>query len=932
MKYKNDSSLESEPQSFELSTIEEYNTLLNSTGISISKYLLNESLSILWGNDFFYTNLGYTKNEYQSLFSNLQEYYSLYPEEFENIRDELFSMWKNGSFNKKLNCRMPTKSGDFIWINLTITITNEFIDGFPVFNAVIFDISDIVQYKEEQNHLIEERLQNFKWMMDEYEGNIYISDIETYELLYLNKVSCTTLKKPLTQLLGKKCYEVIQGRTSPCTFCTNKYLTKDKFYEWEFFNPVLDRNFLIKNRIVDWNGHKARIELSHDMYSTEYKLAKKDRERDALIRTIPGGFARLDARDMKTILWYGAQFLEVIGYTKEQFEKELHSQCAYVHPEDLARAVEMIQNEKNSNKNTVLDARVRTYSGEERILTITLSYVSGEDSWDGIPSFYSIGIDVTEERREQIRQRETIEDAYKALQVANSAKTNFFSSMSHDIRTPINAIVGMTSIAQVNLTSPKKIEDCLNKISISSHHLLNLVSEVLDMSKIESGKIDLVPVDVDLSELVQNVVDMCKSLIKVKCHDFKIIPRQIQHEKVVADRERLQQIFMNILSNAIKYTPDGGEISLTINELPSLIPQKGWYEFIFKDNGMGMSSEFIEKIFEPFSRAEDSRTSKIQGTGLGMAITENIIHMMNGTINVKSELGAGSQFTVTLPLQLQDEEENVNNELIGLPILVVDDDQTVCESVSLLLNELKLRSYWVLSGAEAVRVAADAHNRADDFFAVIIDWKMPEMGGLETVKAIREKLGEDVPIIIISAYDYSDIEEEFLEAGVDAFITKPIFKSKILHVLQLFCSSGRIKAVSNILDKKYSNLCGKRILVVEDNELNREIVIELLQMQGILVDSAENGKKAVEKFQNSDSDYYSAILMDIQMPVMNGYEATAAIRALSHENAKTIPILALTANAFVSDISKAQSAGMNDHIAKPIDISRLIKVLHKWIE
>lgn len=932
MKCKNDSSLESKPQSFELNTIEEYNTLLNSTKISISKYLLNERLSILWGNDFFYSNLGYTKNEYQSLFSNLQEYYSLYPKEFETIRNELFSMWKNGSFSKKLNCRMPAKNGNFLWVNLSITITNEVIDGFPVFNAVIFDISDMIHHEEEQKYLIEEKLQNLKWMMDEYEGNIYISDIETYELLYLNKVSCATLKKPLTQLLGKKCYEVIQGRTSPCTFCTNKYLTKDKFYEWEFFNPVLDRNFLIKNRIIDWNGRKARIELSHDMYSAEYKLAKKDKERDALIRTIPGGFARLDARDMKTILWYGAQFLELIGYTKEQFEKELHSQCTYIYPEDLTRAVEMIQNEKNSNKNTVLDARIRTYNGEERILTITLSYVSGEDSWDGIPSFYSIGIDVTEERREQIRQREIIEDAYKALQVANSAKTNFFSSMSHDIRTPINAIVGMTSIAQANLTLPKKIEDCLNKISTSSHHLLNLVSEVLDMSKIESGKIDLVPVNVDLSELVQNVVDMCKPLMKEKYHDFKIIPRQIQHEKVVADRERLQQIFMNILSNAIKYTPDGGGISLTINELPSLIPQKGWYEFIFKDNGIGMSSEFIEKIFEPFSRAEDSRTSKIQGTGLGMAITENVIHMMNGTINVKSELGAGSQFTVTLPLQLQDEEENVNNELIGLPILVVDDDQIVCESVSLLLNELKLRSYWVLSGAEAVHVAADAHNRADDFFAVIIDWKMPEMDGLETVKAIREKLGEDVPIIIISAYDYSDIEEEFLEAGVDAFITKPIFKSKILHVLQLFCSSGRIKAASNILDKKYNNLCGKRILVVEDNELNREIVIELLQMQGILVDSAENGKKAVEKFQNSDPDYYSAILMDIQMPVMNGYEATAAIRALSHENAKTIPILALTANAFVSDISKAQSAGMNDHIAKPIDISRLIKVLHKWIE
>ncbi|WP_343249026.1 PAS domain-containing hybrid sensor histidine kinase/response regulator [Diplocloster hominis] len=779
---------------------------------------------------------------------------------------------------------------------------------------------------------LEKRAGYFQWMLDEYIGNAYVCDMETYELLYLNKTACETLglSHSPESIIGCKCYETIQGRTSPCPFCTNDRITENEFYEWEFYNPVLDRTFMIKNRIVDWNGHRSRLELSHDNYSLEYKLEKKDREREAILRTIPGGLARVDARDMSTILWYGGGFLQMIGYTKEQFEKELNSQCDYLHPDDRERAVSMMRNTRNTGEDTIMEARIITRDNKTKICTITLSYVSSQDSWDGIESFYSVGIDMTEERKEKERQRMALEDAYHAARVASSAKSDFLSSMSHDIRTPMNAIMGMAAIASANLDSPDKLRDCLNKIGTSSRHLLSLINEVLDMSKIESGRIDLNLEEVNLPDLIQSVTDMCRPLIIEKKQTFQISIGQVSHEKVITDGDRLQQILMNLLSNAIKYTPEGGSISLRIDETLTLSAGKSQYEFICTDNGIGISDEFMPYLFEPFSRAEDPRISKLQGTGLGMAITENIVRIMNGTIEVDSELGKGSKFTVSIPLELCEKEETSSRELAGLPVLVVDDDQITCESATALLNELGMRGYWVLSGAEALRIVCEAHARREDFYAVILDWKMPEMDGLETLKGIRKSLGKEVPIIIISAYDYSDIEEEFLRAGADAFITKPLFKSKMLQVLQLFLDSGKTEtAVSE--EEKSLVLPGTHVLLVEDNDLNREIAMELLLMQHIDVDTVENGQLALEAFQASAPGYYDAILMDIQMPVMNGYDAASAIRALGRSDAQTIPIVAMTADAFAADVIKARSVGMNDHIAKPIDINRLLEVLENLL-
>lgn len=897
---------------------------IDTLGISASKYRLDKEFTLLCANQYFYESMGYTESEYQTLFPSFSQYYQKHTKEFLKIRDTAYAAFQNGDKTFTLDCRTPQKGNGCRWVRMTGTITQEQSGDCPVLLAVYTDIHDIISARDEKSRY-------FEWMMDEYVGNVYICDMETYELLFVNTIACETLQSHRESIVGRKCYEVIQGRTSPCPFCTNDKLREDEFYQWEFNNPVLKRTFMIKNRIVNWKGRKARIELSHDMYSTEYKLAKKDRERESLLRTIPGGFVRIDARDCQTILWYGAEFLQVIGYTKEQLEKELHFQCTYIHPEDKSRVTAVMQKIRETGESAVIEARVISHSGELKILTMTLCYISGENSWDGIPSYYRVGIDVTQERKEQERQRLALEDAYRTAQVASSAKTNFLSSMSHDIRTPMNAIMGMAAIAQVNLDSPEKVHDCLNKINVSSRHLLSLINEVLDMSKIESGKIDLMPEEVNLPELTQNVADMCKPLIAEKQLEFQISVGQVRHEKIVADGDRLHQVFMNLLSNAIKYTPNGGKISLFINELPSLNPEKARFEFVIQDNGIGMNSDYIPHIFEPFSRAEDPRISKIQGTGLGMAITENIVRMMNGSIDVKSRPGEGSQFTVSVQFEWISEEEVCEKELEGLPVLVVDDDKIVCENATALLNELGMRGFWVLSGLEAVECVAFAHSRKDDFFAVILDWQMPEMDGLETLKAIREQLGEHVPIIIISAYDYSDIEDEFVRAGADAFITKPLFKSKMLHVLQLFLSTSRQDALDDPAENKHPGLPGKHILLAEDNDLNREIAAELLEMQGITVDAVENGRHAVEAFQASLPGYYDAVLMDIQMPEMDGYIATETIRSMKRIDAHTIPILALTANAFVADVGKARSVGMNDHIAKPIDVEQLMNVLQRWI-
>ena len=540
--------------------------------------------------------------------------------------------------------------------------------------------------------------------------------------------------------------------------------------------------------------------------------------------------------------------------------------------------------------------------------------------------------DITQSKLLEIASRQALKDAFDAANKASMAKTDFLSNMSHDIRTPMNAIVGMTAIAGANIENQDRVLDCLSKITQSSRHLLGLINEVLDMSRIESGKITLNDEEFNLSDLVDNLVTLTKPAVEAHHHEFSVRLSHIEHEEVCGDSLRIQQLITNILSNAVKYTPDGGKICFSIAEIPTNSPEIGGYEFTIADNGIGMSKEFQEIMFEPFTRADDKRTTKIQGTGLGMAIAKNIVNMMNGNIYVDSEPGKGSRFRINIFLKLQKKQHQQIDELVNLPVLVVDDDITSCESTTAILEDIGINGEYVTSGAEAVERAVSRHEQKKDYFAIIIDWKMPDMDGIETTRRIRQHVGPDVTIIILSAYDYSSIEAEARAAGVDEFIAKPLFRSRLTAAFRNIIEGKPSHAAKEYLhDIAHSDYHGRHILLVEDNALNSEIAKTIIGMTGAEIFTAINGKEAVDMFIEAPENFYDLIFMDIQMPIMNGYEATAAIRSLKRSDARTTPIVAMTANAFAEDVQLAKNAGMNEHIAKPLDLNKLYEVLSRWL-
>ena len=553
--------------------------------------------------------------------------------------------------------------------------------------------------------------------------------------------------------------------------------------------------------------------------------------------------------------------------------------------------------------------------------------------WDGtkLVKVLLASMDVSQEKKAEIESHKALKEAYRAAENASRAKTDFLSNMSHDIRTPMNAIVGLTAIAGANIENQDKVVECLGKITKSSRHLLGLINEVLDMARIESGRMSLAEEDFSLPELVDNLLTLTNPAIDEHHHQLEVHVEHIEHEAVCGDSLRIQQVFVNLMSNAIKYTPDGGNITFTIKEKPNGFSELGCYEFSIADNGIGMTPEFQKIMFEPFSRADDHRTTKVQGTGLGMAITRNIVNLMNGDIQVESAPNKGTKITVTVYLKLQKDEKEQEKELFDLPVLVVDDDKTSCESTVETLREIGIAGEWVLTGMEAVERCYARHETNSDYFAVILDWKMPEMDGIETARRIRECVGQDVTIIILTSFEFSEIEEEARAAGVDAFMAKPLFRSRLTATLRQFTSGKKEKDARNYLeDFAKTDYTGKRLLLVEDNDLNREIATEILGMTGVTVETAENGKIAVEKVAAAPENWYRLVLMDIQMPVMNGYEATAAIRSLPGSRGK-VPIIAMTANAFAEDVQLAKNTGMNEHIAKPLDLNKLNDVLKQWL-
>ena len=522
-----------------------------------------------------------------------------------------------------------------------------------------------------------------------------------------------------------------------------------------------------------------------------------------------------------------------------------------------------------------------------------------------------------------------LEEKLHKAEAAEKAKTTFLSNMSHDIRTPMNAIIGFTTLAQTNIDNQERVKEYLEKIMSSSNHLLSLINDILDMSRIESGRLNIEEKECSISDLFKDMRNIIQTQMQSKQLNFFMDTLDVVDEDIYCDKLHLNQVLLNLLSNAIKFTPPGGSVSLIIKQNSKASAGCGAYEIRVKDSGIGMSPEFAQKVFEPFEREKTSTVSGIQGTGLGMAISKSIIDAMGGTIRVETEQGKGTEFIINLELRLQTEPKKVEviQELEGLRALVVDDNFNTCDSVTKMLTQIGMRVDWTLRGKEAVLYARQGMEMDDEFGVYIIDWALPDLNGVEVSRQIRSIVGEEVPIIILTAYDWSLIEEEAKKAGVTSFCNKPVFISELRETLSTAIGKTQVAVEEAILPDAGEDLKGKRLLLVEDNELNREIAVEILTESGFVVETAEDGTIAVEKVSHSQQGYFDLILMDVQMPIMNGYEATKAIRALEDPVLSSIPIVAMTANAFDEDRKNALDSGMNAHVAKPINVTNLMEVL-----
>ena len=561
--------------------------------------------------------------------------------------------------------------------------------------------------------------------------------------------------------------------------------------------------------------------------------------------------------------------------------------------------------------------------GHEMYTRFGGTVVADDNGKQSLRGYYS---DVTESVREDRAQRDALADALVAAEHANKAKTTFLNNMSHDIRTPMNAIVGFTELAKTHIDNKEQVQDYLGKISVSSQHLLSLINDVLDMSRIESGKMTLEEAEVHLPDLIHDIRTIIQANVTAKQLNLFIDAQDVVNEDIITDKLRLNQVFLNILSNAIKFTPNGGTISFFVTEKPSPIPGHAVFEFRIIDTGIGMSLEFQKMIFEAFTREKTSTVSGIQGTGLGMAITKSIVDMMGGTISVNSEEGKGTEFIVTIPCRLNGTSSRGGAipELQGQRVLVVDDDTDTCLSVCAMLRTIGMRPDWSTQGKEALIRAKEAMKQTEAFSAYIIDWQLPDLNGVEVARRVRNELGGYAPIIILTAYDWADIEKEAKEAGVTAFCSKPIFLSELRKVLAEPFQSGLMNEEP---ERVAVDFTGKKVLLAEDNEMNQLIAQAILTEVGLDVEIANNGKEAVRMIQEAPAGTYSIILMDIQMPVMDGYEAAQLVRQLDDPARANIPIVAVTANAFEEDRKLALEAGMNGHLAKPYDIPKMMETL-----
>jgi len=780
-----------------------------------------------------------------------------------------------------------------------------------------------IYYDENGNQTRVEWSNEFRKMLGFQNENEFPNTLEAWaNLLHPDDwaIGYDTIAQVVYDKTGKNVYDV-----------EYRLNTKDRGWRWfRATGDVLRQEDGMPVRFygvfLDITDQKEREQIEEDR---EKALKRAENATEAIMtihETLGSGNWSMEFNEkgeMESCYWSDA-FRRMLGYESEKdFPNVLESWSDLLHEDDREHIL-------SKYWDTVWDySGKKTYDVEYRLLTKKSGWkwfhAAGRLTRraDGSPiTFYGMFMDIDEKKA----AAKALEDALAAAQHANKAKTTFLNNMSHDIRTPMNAIIGFTSLAVAHIDNTELVKDYLTKIITSSNHLLSLINDVLDMSRIESGNVRIEENEANLPDIMHNLKTIVQPDIHARQLEFCIDMVDVVNENIICDKLRVNQVLLNLLSNAMKFTKAGGMVSVCVVQKDGAPSGYAAYEFRVKDTGIGMSKEFQKHIFEPFEREHTSTVSGIQGTGLGMSITQNIVNMMGGTITVISEEEKGSEFIVSLQFKISGEPVQYKPipELDGLRILVADDDYNTCASLTKMLNSIGMRSDWTLSGKEALLRTQMAAEQNDPFHAYIIDWLMPDMNGVETARRLRRIIGEGSPIIMLSAYDWSDIESEALEAGVTAFCTKPIFMSELRSLLAKQFNINQEHeedAVSQI------DLTGKKILLVEDNELNQEIAVAILEEAGLLVDTAEDGTVAVDIMKSAEPGQYDLILMDIQMPHMDGYEATRAIRTLAEPKIAGIPIIAMTANAFEEDKRRAIEAGMNGHIAKPVDVRKLFETL-----
>ncbi|MBQ7503499.1 response regulator [bacterium] len=874
---------------------------------------------------------------------------------------------KTGSKIYDVEYRLKTKDKGWRWFRATGTVIRR-SDGSPIkFYGVFFDINDQKEheaYEAERIMALErakksmaamvaihESMGSGNWSVEfdktAKEKSCHFGDALRKMLGYKDTADFPNEMEAFTRLIHNddKAYvlndywETVRDYSGRRTYSVEyRMLTRHAGWRWfhaagRLLRHPDGRPQTFYGVFIDIDDQKRNAEeLNNAM--------KKQKEDFCVIKGLSNEFHTvwlITASDRHIRLYRQSHVNNAANYIKDavDYESFIRSYIdKYVAGEDrdrLRRDTSLETVQQRISQDSVYKVNYRRLDGKGGVTYHQMGFAKAESS-DGVVNIVLGYRDIDAEVREEQKRQKALQDALESAQHANKAKTTFLNNMSHDIRTPMNAIIGFTSLAAAHIDNIDLVKDYLGKITTSSTHLLSLINDVLDMSRIESGKVKIEAKDTSLPEIMHDLKTIVQADVHAKRLDFYIDTLDIVNENIICDRLRLNQVLLNLLSNAMKFTEPGGMISVRV--IQKSCGREGWatYDFKVKDSGIGMSAEFLEHVFDPFERERSSTVSGIQGTGLGMAITKNIVDMMGGTIGVVSERGKGTEFTVTLDFEISDNEakQEIIPELQGLRALVVDDDYTTCSSVTKMLQSIGMRSDWTTSGKEAVMRAQHAIEMNDEFKAYIIDWIIPDMNGIEIVRRIRRVIGESKPIIILTAYDWSEIEEEAREAGVTGFCSKPLFLSELKNVLiEPFRSPTQDEKKDGGEEFSFE---GKRILLVEDNELNQEIAEEILKDAGFEVDIADDGSVAVDKLEKAEPGRYDLVLMDIQMPIMNGYEATAKIRGSANEAVASIPIVAMTANAFEEDKQHALQAGMNGHIAKPIEIAGLLNMLRSLLK